>query len=74
MAVRRDQNDLLKGLKCPVSIFAGREDTLILSSEAEAMAAVIPGSRLKIFEKAGHLIPIEAPEEFQKCLEEFLDS
>jgi pimeloyl-ACP methyl ester carboxylesterase len=38
------------------------------------MTAVIPGSRLKIFEKAGHLIPIEAPEEFQKCLEEFLDT
>jgi len=73
MAARRDQNDLLPALKAKVAVFAGREDTLIPCSEAEAMAKVIPGCQLKIFDQAGHLIPIEAPKEFQKSLEEFLE-
>ncbi len=61
MAVRRDQNDLLPALRARVAVFAGREDTLIPYTEAEAMARAIPGSQLKIFDRVGHLIPIEAP-------------
>jgi pimeloyl-ACP methyl ester carboxylesterase len=72
MAQRRDQTDLLPGLKVPTLVIAGREDALIPASEAEAMAKVIPGSRLRVLEKAGHLVPLEDPSQFQKILDDFM--
>lgn len=72
MADRQDSTELLKFIQCPTLIIAGNEDTLIPSSEAETMHSKIPNSQLHIIEKAGHLVNLEQPEEFQKILEEFL--
>ncbi len=72
MAERRDQTDLMPTLRVPALIVAGREDALIPVSEAEAMAKAIPGSRIKILEHVGHLVPIEDPTRFQKIINEFL--
>jgi pimeloyl-ACP methyl ester carboxylesterase len=72
MADRRDQTDLMPSLKPPTLIVAGREDALIAPTEAEAMAKAIPNNRLEIVGKVGHLVPIEAPEVFQKILNDFL--
>lgn len=74
MAQRRDQADLLPSLKARTLILAGREDGLIPATEAEAMARAIPVSRLRVLEKAGHLVPLEEPAEFQKILDEFLSA
>jgi pimeloyl-ACP methyl ester carboxylesterase len=49
----------------------GREDNLIPVSEAEDMAKAVPGSRLEVVERAGHLIPLENPSYFQKILKKF---
>ena len=72
MANRRDQTDLLSQIKARTLILAGREDVLIPSSEAEAMNKAIPNSLLKIFDRVGHLMPLESPNQFQEALEEFL--
>lgn len=72
MADRRDQTDLMPGLKAPTLIVAGSEDALIPASESERMAKAVPGSRLKILESVGHLVPLEDPASFQKILEDFL--
>ena len=72
MADRRDQTEFLPELKVPTLILAGREDTLIPFSEAEAMAKAIPNSKLRILERVGHLIPLEDPPSFQKIVDEFL--
>lgn len=72
MADRRDQTDLLPGLKAPTLVLAGREDALIPPSEAETMAKAVPGSRLRILDRVGHLLPIEDPIRFQEILEKFL--
>lgn len=72
MADRRDQTDLLPGLKVKTLILAGSEDALIPNSESESMARIIPGAKLKILEQVGHLPPLEAPEIFQKHLDDFL--
>ncbi len=72
MANRRDQTDLLAQVKNRALVMAGLEDTLIPASEAEAMAKVLPNARLKLFQTAGHLIPLEIPGEFQKHMVEFL--
>lgn len=72
MADRRDQTNLLPGLRVPTLVMAGREDALIPASEAESMAQAIPGSRLKVLDKVGHLIPLEEPAAFQKIVDEFV--
>jgi pimeloyl-ACP methyl ester carboxylesterase len=72
MANRRDQTALLSQIKTPTLIMAGREDSLIPSTEAEAMSQLIPNSQLKLIDQVGHLIPIESPQLFQKTLEKFL--
>lgn len=72
MAQRRDQTDLLKGLKIPTLILAGAEDTLIPYSEAQGMKDLIPGSQLIVVEKTGHLLPMEAPEIFKSSVEKFV--
>jgi len=74
MAERRDSTDILSRIDCPTLIMAGREDTMIPVSEAEAMQKKIPGSQLELFSKAGHLINLEQPEEFQSIFEDFIDS
>lgn len=72
MSDRREQKDLLPQIKVKSLIMAGREDALIPVSEAEAMARLIPGSRLEIHERVGHLIPLELPKEFESSLHAFL--
>jgi 3-oxoadipate enol-lactonase len=74
MADRRDQTSLLALIKAKTLILAGREDALIPFAESEAMSKLISSSRLQIIDKVGHLIPIEAPHEFQNSIEVFLKS
>ncbi len=72
IADRRDSRDLLKKMKCPVLILAGREDTVIPVSEAEALAEQIPNSMIHIFETAGHLFNLESPVEFERVFKKFI--
>jgi 3-oxoadipate enol-lactonase len=74
MADRRDQTNLLAQIKAKTLILAGREDALIPFVESEAMSKLIPNCRLQIIDQVGHLIPVEAPHEFQNSIEVFLKS
>jgi 3-oxoadipate enol-lactonase len=73
MALRRDQTDLLSKIDVPVLVVAGSEDNVTPPSEAEAMHALIEGSRLQVIEGAGHVSNVERPEEFDRALAEFLE-
>jgi len=69
--------DLLTGiprLEVPVFLFAGRHDYNTPFALVEQWAARLQGPHVELvwFEGAGHLIPIEAPEEFQARLLEKL--
>ena len=72
IAGRRDSTDLLKNIKCPVLVMGGREDLVIPVSEAEALAAQIPHSTLHVFETAGHLLSLEASDEFESVFKNFI--
>ena len=74
MALRRDQTDLLPKMDVPVLVVVGSEDAVTPPSEAEAMHALINGSRLRVVEGAGHVSNVERPEEFDLALAEFLES
>lgn len=73
MALRSDQTDLLSKMDVPVLVLVGSEDVVTPPSEAEAMQALIEGSRLQVIEGAGHVSNVERPDEFDRTLAEFLE-
>jgi pimeloyl-ACP methyl ester carboxylesterase len=56
----------------PVLIVWGARDPIIPVRHGEEARQAIPGSRLEIFEEAGHLPQLEAPGRFVAVLERFL--
>jgi pimeloyl-ACP methyl ester carboxylesterase len=62
----------LPGIKAPVLIFWGREDRIIPVSHAPIAIAKIPGARLEIFDRCGHMPQLERPDEFNRLVLEFL--
>jgi pimeloyl-ACP methyl ester carboxylesterase len=57
----------------PVQIIWGRRDRMIPVAHAEHAHEAIPGSRLEIFEAAGHMPQLELPARFVAVLERFLE-
>jgi pimeloyl-ACP methyl ester carboxylesterase len=71
-AERRDHTPILGDIHCPTLVIVGEEDGFTPVATAEYMHARIPGSILKVIEKAGHLPNMEQPEKFNAALREFL--
>jgi pimeloyl-ACP methyl ester carboxylesterase len=74
MRDRPDSTPSLAGIRVPTLIVHGEEDQVIPKSEAEAMAAVMPGSKLHLIAKAGHLPNLEQPGEFNRVVAGFVSS
>jgi pimeloyl-ACP methyl ester carboxylesterase len=72
MRDRPDSTPMLAQIAVPTLIVHGDEDAVINKSEAEAMAATIPGAELHIVKKAGHLPNMEQPAEFDRVVGNFL--
>ena len=60
--------------QAPMLIVWGDSDKLIPVSHAHAAHAVVPQSRLEIFENVGHFPHLEAPERFLDCLVDFIET
>lgn len=74
MKVRADSRPLLPQLgRWPVLIVCGEEDVLTPPDLSRAMANAIPGARLEVVPRAGHLAPMEQPEVVTPMLHQFLD-
>jgi pimeloyl-ACP methyl ester carboxylesterase len=67
-----DHFDRLKEISCPTLVTGGVEDGVFSVAEQEAVAAAIPGSRLKLYEAAGHAPHWEIPDRFAADLRAFL--
>ncbi len=74
MRDRPDATPLLPHLDRPVLVVHGAEDQLIPPSEAEAMHALLPNSRLELIPGAGHLVNMEQPASFNAAVRNFLQS
>jgi pimeloyl-ACP methyl ester carboxylesterase len=66
--------DRLPSLGIPALIIAGRQDRIIPPENSERLHRMIPNSQLRLFDNAGHLVPIEYPREFNQAVIEFLNS
>jgi len=72
MAARPDSTGLLAHIDVPTLVVGGVEDTFTPPSELEALAAAIPGGRLELLERCGHVCPIERPAAFNHVVSEFI--
>jgi pimeloyl-ACP methyl ester carboxylesterase len=60
-------------IQAPTLVVWGREDRLIPLAYGEAWARSIPGARLHVMERCGHLPPLEHPGPFAEVALGFLD-
>lgn len=68
MAARPDSASLLRSVDVPTLIVRGADDELIPRAEAEALAELMPAAEVVELSGAGHLPPLETPEEFVRVL------
>jgi pimeloyl-ACP methyl ester carboxylesterase len=73
LMARIDSTPTLETITVPTLVLVGDEDTLTPVSDALAMSAAIPGSRLVTIPGAGHLAPLEQPAVVNAAIAEFLD-
>ncbi|RKT15874.1 pimeloyl-ACP methyl ester carboxylesterase [Streptomyces sp. 1114.5] len=73
MAARPDSLDVLAGLRVPVAVVTGAEDSLVAPEEAERMLRARPDAELTVIPGVGHLSALEAPEAFDTAVRALLD-
>jgi pimeloyl-ACP methyl ester carboxylesterase len=71
---RPDATPVLATINCPTLVLCGRQDSWSPVSQHEDIAAHIPGSRLEIVERCGHMATMECPEEVTAALQEWFGS
>jgi 3-oxoadipate enol-lactonase len=74
MAERSDHTALLKQITVPTLLIFGAEDKITDLETAEMMRSKISGAKLCVIPKAGHYSNLEAPDDFNRCLIQFLKS
>ena len=70
---RRDQQSLLRNIKCPTLILCGAQDQISHPKRHEFMAKFIEPAELVVIENAGHLPTLEQPEATIAALWAWLD-
>jgi pimeloyl-ACP methyl ester carboxylesterase len=58
---RIDLSELLRSVRVPTLVACGHEDAWSPVAQHQAIAALVPGSRLAIFDDCGHMAPMERP-------------
>src|SRR4030095_11227845 len=72
MAARTDTTESLPKTGEPTLMMVGEDDRLTPPSHSQSMKEKIPGSKMALIPKAGHLSSLENPEEFNRHFLEFL--
>jgi 3-oxoadipate enol-lactonase len=66
--------DRLGEIKVPTLVVTGRQDTTVLPMRQRILVEGIPGARQVVLESAGHAVPVDQPDEFNRELLGFLKS
>jgi pimeloyl-ACP methyl ester carboxylesterase len=72
IATRTDQGPSLPEIRVPTCVIVGADDLVTPPSAAQSLAERIPGAKLHVLKKAGHLSNLEAEDEFNRVLLEYL--
>lgn len=73
MALRQDSKDVLARFAGPTLVVVGEKDVITPVEKAQAMADLIAGAQLAVIPGAGHLSNLEAPDEFNRIIGDFLN-
>jgi pimeloyl-ACP methyl ester carboxylesterase len=71
---RVDSRPGLGAIGCPTLVLVGEGDQLTPPELSAELAGAIPGARLLVVAGAGHLTPLDQPEEVTKALVEWLQA
>ena len=74
LASRADSWSTLKDIRCPTLILCGVNDALCNEKLHRDMALKVSHARLDIIDEAGHLSTLDAPEQVNQALENWLNS
>ncbi len=69
---RPEIDSLLPGIDVPTLVATGGHDGWAPPDQHVAIAARIPGARLRILAGAGHMLPAETPEAFNQAIRDWL--
>jgi 3-oxoadipate enol-lactonase len=72
IAARADSGPTLREIAVPALVVCGAEDALTPVADSEAIHRGLPGSRLVVIPRAGHLPALEDPAAFHAALTAFL--
>ena len=71
---RPDSLPLLPAIAVPTLIGVGEDDRMTLPEESRLLHERIPGARLHVFARCGHLPPMEVPQETTAVLRDWLQA
>jgi pimeloyl-ACP methyl ester carboxylesterase len=74
MRDRPDRSGELASIEVPTLVIVGESDQITPPQGAEAMAKKIPNAKLETIRGAGHMSPMEQPEQVNRALMAFLNS
>ena len=63
----------LREIEVPTLVLVGNEDKMTPERFSEELAAGIPGAELKVIRGAGHMLPLEKPEQTAQVVRGFLE-
>jgi 3-oxoadipate enol-lactonase len=69
---RPDMTEAMRHVQAPTLLVTGAEDQITPPACLELAEEIMPNAKLLIVPAAGHLVPLEAPEIFNRALLEFL--
>ena len=72
LATRSDQSKVLTNTAVPALVICGRQDMLCPVERHKQMAGLLPNATLQIIENAGHMPPLEQPDEINIALKRWL--
>jgi 3-oxoadipate enol-lactonase len=71
--VGTDNKTLLKELDVPTLVTVGAHDTLLPPKMSLDVHALVRGSEFVVVERGAHFLPYQAPQEFSRLVEDFID-
>jgi pimeloyl-ACP methyl ester carboxylesterase len=74
LAARPDSRETAAEMEVPALVIVGEEDVLTPPAESAELAGLLPAGRLVTIPEAGHLTPLEKPDEIKEELFLFLSN
>ena len=72
--LERGDMERLGEIACPTLVIAAAQDQLRSPVQAEELRDGIPGARLEVVKRSGHLIPLEQPAALAQLMRNWLDA